>query len=77
MVVAVNAGESHDQVEQFVQEHGLTFEVVLDPTMQTMARFGVTSLPSSVFVDQGGNIRGQHMGQLDEQQLESQIRFLD
>jgi thiol-disulfide isomerase/thioredoxin len=74
IVVAVNAGESPEQIEQFVQEHDLTFEVVQDPTMQMMAQFGVLSLPTTFIIDQRGDIRGQHMGQLDEQQLESMFR---
>ena len=42
MVVAINAGESAAQVEQFAQEFGLTFDLLLDPDMQALADFRMT-----------------------------------
>jgi thiol-disulfide isomerase/thioredoxin len=73
LVVAINAGESQAQVEQFVNEFGLTLDIVLDPNMQVMAEFDVGSLPTSIFIDRDGNIRGRHMGLIERHQIESQM----
>ncbi len=76
VVVAINAGESAAQVEQFAQEFGLTFDLLLDPDMQALADFRVVSLPTSIFIDREGNIYGRHPGQIARQQMDTQMAAL-
>ena len=76
VVVAINAGESGAQVEQFAQEYGLTFDLLLDPDMQALADFRVSSLPTSIFIDREGNIHGRHTGQIVRQQMDEQMAAL-
>ena len=76
VVVAINAGESAAQVEQFAQEYSLTFDILLDPEMQALADFRVSSLPTSIFIDRKGNIHGRHTGQIVRQQMDQQIAAL-
>jgi peroxiredoxin len=76
VVVAINAGESAAQVEQFAQEYGLTFDLLLDPAMQALADFRVSSLPTSIFIDREGKIHGRHTGQIVRQQMDEQMAVL-
>jgi cytochrome c biogenesis protein CcmG, thiol:disulfide interchange protein DsbE len=49
-------------VSQFVEEYGLTFPVVVDPTGDTERRFGTEFLPTTVLIDREGRIRATEIG---------------
>jgi peroxiredoxin len=68
-VLAVNADEARFDVEQFVQDMGLTFEILLDPGGKIQESYQIQAYPTSYFVDAKGVIRAQHVGLLSEDQL--------
>ncbi len=61
-VVAVNLQEQAAVVEQFVQELGLTFPVLLDSDGSTAATYGARTLPMSYVIDKDGSILARAIG---------------
>ncbi len=57
VVLAVNCGEDQKTVQQFVEDNGYTFPVVLDTDYAIQDMFGgVTSIPETVIIDEEGYI---------------------
>jgi peroxiredoxin len=61
-VMAVNVRESADAVRAFVEELGLTFPVLLDPSGETVRRYHVQGLPTTALVDRQGILVGVALG---------------
>ena len=61
-VVGVNFKESRSQVEAFIQEHKLTFPMLLDSTGQVAERYQVFALPVTFLVDRRGMVVGTVLG---------------
>lgn len=49
-------------VSRFVEEHGLTFPIAVDPSGNTERRFGTEYLPTTVLIDRQGRIRAREVG---------------
>lgn len=58
----VHTGHVHSQVEQFVQQHGITYPVLLDATGDIGRRFSALELPTNVIIDHDGNVRRRFVG---------------
>lgn len=67
--LAINIGETPDQIQAFIEEMELDLTVLLDPTDRVWDSFGLRGLPSTFFVDADGIIRFIHIGVLTESQL--------
>lgn len=74
VVLAVNVGEPAEKVQGFVNEFGLTFPVVLDPSEEIANVYGVEGLPVTFWVDSEGIIQNQHIGLLTADLID---RYLD
>jgi peroxiredoxin len=61
-IVALNVGETPDQIDAFVQRIGYDGELGLDSRAETMAAFGLESTPSVVLIDRQGVVRGVWQG---------------
>jgi peroxiredoxin len=73
VVLAVNDGETVDKVKPFVQELNLTLPVLLDPNETVTQQYRIRGFPTTMFVDQDGKIRYQHIGILNEEQLKGYL----
>lgn len=69
-VIAVNSGESAEQIAAFRAEHGLTFPLALDEREQIQAQYGITNYPSTFIIDRDGVIRTRIFGALSPEQIE-------
>lgn len=56
-LIGVNIGETREQVIQFGLEYHLTFPLWLDPGEQSLRALQSISLPYSVVIDRGGEVR--------------------
>jgi thiol-disulfide isomerase/thioredoxin len=64
-VLAVNAGEGAGDAREFLEElRADAFYVGMDPTLVVADAYGVAGLPTSVFLDADGVIRGVYAGHL-------------
>lgn len=74
IVLAVDFDEPQETVQAFVDELGLTFDVVLDPGAQVQEQYEIRAYPTSYFVDGQGVIRVVHIGIMSEDQLDGYLR---
>jgi cytochrome c biogenesis protein CcmG, thiol:disulfide interchange protein DsbE len=76
VVLAVNDGEPVDQVKSFVKELNLALPILLDPSETVTQQYRIRGFPTTMFVDQDGKIRYQHIGILNEEQLKGYLAEL-
>jgi peroxiredoxin len=65
MVLAINSSErdTRKDVEQFLQEHPVTFPILLDDKDEKVsAQYGIHGLPASYFIDKEGILRRIQIG---------------
>ena len=73
VVLAINVEEDRDEVARFVQDHGLTFRILLDTNGNATDAYGVQGIPHQIVVDQEGVIHSIPLGSAD---LEHALRQL-
>jgi thiol-disulfide isomerase/thioredoxin len=73
VVLAVNTGDSKEDAVKFIEEFGLTFEIVLDQDYSIEGLFRVRGLPSTFFVDEQGIIQVTHIGFMEHSLLEGYL----
>lgn len=64
-VLAINVGESAQKVRKFVHNIDYRHTVLLDPRKKIAGKYDITSLPSTVFIDQSRKIQYYEIGQID------------
>lgn len=64
-VVAVNVGESSEQVTRFVDMLGLQYEILLDRNMRVTASYNVRVMPTTLIIDRSGQVIGTKLGYHD------------
>jgi thiol-disulfide isomerase/thioredoxin len=69
VVLAVNIDEPADQVQAFVNDLGLSFDILLDTGSKVQALYRVTAFPTTYLVDREGMVKVQHIGALSRSQL--------
>ena len=69
IVLGINADEPLRKVSSFVDQHGLSFPVLLDPDSRIQDLYSVRAFPTSYFIDTEGTIRAIHIGLLSESLL--------
>jgi peroxiredoxin len=72
-ILAIESGEPPAEVAAFVDQYGLTFPVLPDPTQSAMAAFKNYSLPSSYVVDREGQVRLVWMGPVNRAVLDQYL----
>ena len=72
-LLAVNSGESHTAVQQFIDQQGFTFPVLLDTHKDVLDGLGVSGLPTSIFVGRDGTVKTIHIGGLTPDAIEQQL----
>lgn len=73
-VVAVNNAEDPADVQAFVDEMELTFDILLDPAAEVQRLYQVRGYPTSFLIDADGVIRIQHIGLMSENQLDGYLQ---
>lgn len=56
VILAVNVGEKRETVQSFVEQHSLTFPVLLDHDLETYKKWPVLGVPASFLIDRQGKI---------------------
>ena len=75
-VLAVNNQESVDRVKPFVEELGLTYEILMDNDGSVAMQYQVLGFPTTYFIDPNGIIKFLHVGVLTEEQLDGYLNLL-
>jgi thiol-disulfide isomerase/thioredoxin len=72
-VLAVNGDEPLREVQKFVEDMGLTFDILLDPGSKVQSLYKLRGFPTSFLVDAEGKILVHHIGTLSEKQLDEYL----
>jgi peroxiredoxin len=72
-IIAVEAGQPADEVLQFVNEHNLSFIILLDPENLSLTTFQNSSLPNTWVIDRKGNLRLGWLGAINKDTLERYV----
>jgi cytochrome c biogenesis protein CcmG, thiol:disulfide interchange protein DsbE len=70
VLIAIDQGETAEQVIPFVDEFDLTFPIWLDTGSEAGRIFKTMSLPSSYVIDRSGQVRLMWIGAISESALE-------
>lgn len=73
VVLAVDFDEPVSAVEDFRDELGLTFQILLDPGANVQKLYRNRNYPTSFFVDEAGVIQVHHIGVMTEDQLDDNL----
>lgn len=72
VVLGVNGRDQEyrtNDVKKFVQEFAVPFEIALDERGRSRQSFLILGLPTTVFIDSGGVVRGIHRGPISAEEL--------
>ena len=76
--VGVNVKEGRAPVENYLEQEGMTYPVVLDQSGTTAQAYQVRGFPTTYFLDREGRVVARHVGQLTPEQVTGYLdRLLD
>jgi len=73
IVLGVNVSDTSDQIVAFAREHRLTFPMLRDPRQQAARSLGIRMLPTTLILDQFGELQHRILGATTASQLSEQI----
>ncbi len=76
VVIGINAGEDVMSVDNFVKQANISFPILLDPNKEAIQSYGISPLPTTLFVASNGRIKKIHLGELDLGTLDYEIEQL-
>lgn len=65
MILAVNIGESADQVRGYLLKHKLTFPALIDPASRVADLYGVRATPTRYLIGRDGKVVAGSIGPRD------------
>lgn len=68
-ILAIDIGESADEVRAYLRAHGLSYPAALDRASAAASSYGVYGIPSHFFVNRDGTIREVVFGRLTLEQM--------
>lgn len=75
-ILAVNVMQSSDAAKEFVEQIGISYEVLLDHEGEVMRQYQVMGLPMTFIVDRNGIIRTRIVGESTPEDFEKAIENL-
>lgn len=76
VMVGVDQEESAETVTEFLSTLPLTYSILLDTDAELADAYKVMLLPTTVFVDDKGEVRFRHYGIMSEEQLQYYLKTL-
>jgi len=70
-ILAVNIAESDFVVQQYIDQRGLTFPVLIDKTKSVMESFNINPLPTTFLINSEGKIEKIITGEMTEEDIKS------
>jgi thiol-disulfide isomerase/thioredoxin len=72
-VLGINQAESSETVERFALNTGVTYPLVIDEDQTVNRQYGVSNLPTTIFIDADGVIREVFVGTMNQAVLENKL----
>jgi len=69
-VLGINSEEKADKVTDFLTKLTIEYPILLDSSMGMAREFRINFLPTTIFVDEKGEVRFRHYGILTEDQMD-------
>jgi len=73
VLIGISSGDTKNQIEDFIEEYGLSFPMWQDPTSASLRAFRMEYLPSSFVIDPSGTIRLAWTGAVSLDTLETYV----
>lgn len=68
--------ETQEKGQKYVQDQGYTFPIYFDTEHQGSNTYGISSIPTTLFIDSVGNIAAAYKGAIDEKTLLAGIKAI-
>ena len=68
--------DTRQELPAFVLNYGIEYRILLGDLATTRAYGGVSSLPTTIFIGKDGTIRNVHVGYLDRDTFDSEVKKL-
>ena len=76
MVNLTDESETQQKAEEYIQQEGYTFPVYFDLEQDAAYTYYLTSLPTTLVVDEEGNVAGYAKGMVNLEGLQNAVDFL-
>ena len=76
VVFGIDNQETVEEIRPYVDQLGITYEVLLDKDAKVHVDYQVYGLPTTIIVDENGIVKVNHIGIMTEKQLEAYLREL-
>ncbi|AIQ64670.1 alkyl hydroperoxide reductase [Paenibacillus stellifer] len=76
VIVGINVAEDRATVRDFAKSAGAEFPILIDPDRTAVISYGISPLPTTIFINAKGRIDNIHIGQLDMGTLNAEIEKL-
>ncbi len=73
VVIGVDLREPESTVRQYVQQGGYSWTFVIDTTGAVARDYGITAIPTSIFLDSDGIIRAVNIGAMTKRAMEAKL----
>jgi peroxiredoxin len=73
VILGVNNVDDAQTAQQFAQQYGLTYTLVMDNNQQVATLYNLTATPTSYFIDRQGVIRATVVGPVDDATLQQKV----
>ena len=78
VVLAINVGDSSDDVASYMQSNSLSFPVLLDSESEAAIRYGIPAFPTTLFIDKEGLLQNARVGAFQsKEEIENILSQLD
>ncbi len=74
VVLAVDVGETAEEVQAYIEDHGYTFQVLLDEEGAVASQFNAAGIPTTVIIDQQGNVAHHFVGARSERMFREALK---
>ena len=74
--LGIDFEESSNDATSFLQQYGITYLVGLDASGSIASKYGVTSLPQSVFIERDGTVTSRVQQELTTQVLSRNLESI-
>jgi peroxiredoxin len=73
VILGINSVDDAQTAQQFVQQYGLTYTLVMDNNQRVATLYNLGATPTSYFIDRQGIIRSTVVGPVDDATLQQKV----
>jgi len=77
LILAVNVGETKEEVEKFMEDNKIDLTVLLDKDSSVANTYGLRSFPSTLAINKKGEVVSGYVGMLTYEQMESLYKYFE